>query len=374
VTGRHRPGPLETGIAAGLIAGLIVGFVLAASAPAFAAPPARVAAAAAAPPPPPAAASKVAVVRPAAGDPVLEEASLRIRSELDAAGMSNRLVDCPGPAAPDRPDCADSSSAARIALGREDGIATIQVIASLPDGLELRRHVRVPPEQGGDDPSVIAVRAVELLRDIYLDIPRVARRPPPDAAGDHAGAPREGTPSAAPSSIGGRAFAGAGVLQGRWGLRAAAGPTFGFGMSFLSRLTLLATLAGPFHTSVGSVSDGMAETWQTLAVAQLRYEIGPPRFRPYAAAGAGLFSLTAQGQMPGSAGMPALTITGSQLSPLVTVGVGVLVKILPWLGVAAEVHEMVTMPALEVRVNGVVKGRAGAPSELVELGLVLCRP
>src|SRR5206468_6733112 len=66
-------------------------------------------------------ASSVAVIRPPAGDRVLEEASLRIRSELDAQGTSNRLLDCPGPGTPERPDCADSSSAARIALFREDG-------------------------------------------------------------------------------------------------------------------------------------------------------------------------------------------------------------------------------------------------------------
>ena len=43
--------------------------------------------------------------------------------------------------------------------------------------------MRVPAAAGGDDPAVLAVRAVELLRDIYLDVPRelVAREQPAPA-------------------------------------------------------------------------------------------------------------------------------------------------------------------------------------------------
>ena len=62
---------------------------------------------------------------------------------------------------------------------------TIRVIATLPDGYELHRLIRVPASAGGDDPAVIAVRATELLRDIYLDVPRdfprrEAPRPQPE--------------------------------------------------------------------------------------------------------------------------------------------------------------------------------------------------
>ena len=112
---------------------------------------------------------------PPADDRVLRETSWRVRSELDVAGMSSRMIDCP--ARPARP--ADAGSTTRrwraiCALARR-GDRAITVAATLPDGLELRRRVRVDPAQGGDEPSVIAVRAVELLRDIYLDIPRAIR-------------------------------------------------------------------------------------------------------------------------------------------------------------------------------------------------------
>jgi hypothetical protein len=316
--------------------------------------------------------ASVAVIRPTAGDPVLEEASLRIRSELGAVGTSSRLVDCP-PAA-ERASCGESSSAARIALGREDGIATIQVTASLPDGLELRRHVRVPPEAGGEDPSVLAVRAVELLRDIYIDIPRVARRSPSGAASARAPVAKEGAPAPANgSTVAGRALVGVGLLQGRWGLGAAPAPVFGFGVSFLSRLALLATVAGPFHKTIGSVVEGAIDTWQTLGALQLRYEIGFTYLRPYASAGVGAFSLRVQGHPETAPGMTT-AITPSKVAPLVAVGAGVMIPIARWLAFTLDVQEIVTWPVLDVTSSGMVLGRAGGPSDLVQAGLVLMRP
>jgi hypothetical protein len=305
--------------------------------------------------------SGVAVIRPPVGDSVLEEASLRIRSELDAAGTSNRLIDCSGPGNPEPHDCPDSSAVARIALFREEGVATLQVLASLPDGLELRRHVRVPAEAGGSDPAVLAVRAVELLRDLYLDIPRVARRPTPTAA---AAKPNEtrATAAAAPAEpvLAGSAFLGGGVVQGRWGLNAAPGPSVGVGVAIRSRLRLLASVAGPFQTRVGP-SGAEADTWQTLLSAQARYEIGHARVRPFVLAGAGVFLLRAGSQK-------------IEPSPLVAVGLGVAVRLLPWLALTLDVQEVVTLWILEVKAGADVVGRAGGPSELVQGGLLLTTP
>ena len=114
--------------------------------------------------------TKVTVVDPPADDRVLVEAGMRIRSELDAANLSNRALTCSGGVG--SASCDATASAAAIALSRQDGLAIIRVIATLPDGYELHRLIRVPAAAGGDDPSVLAMRAVELLRDIYLDVPR----------------------------------------------------------------------------------------------------------------------------------------------------------------------------------------------------------
>jgi len=328
--------------------------------------------AAGAPGSPGAAAASVAVIRPIAGDAVLEEATVRIRSELDAAGTRNQLVDCPRSGPSEWRACTESSSAAWISLAREDGIATIQVMATLPDGLELRRHVRVPPDAGGKDPSVLAVRAVELLRDIYLDIPRVAARsrssgaPPPAEPASGASAPA--------SRIAGLAFVGAGVLQGRRGLGAAAAPVFGFGVSFASRLTLLASVARPFQATVGGPNVGRVDTLQTLAALTLRYELGPMRVRPYAAAGVGVYSMRVQSASPPP---EMLGPAPSALAPLIAVGVGVIARVFPWLAITLDVQEAAILPTQDVTVVNAMTttliGRAG-PSDLVQLGLVLCAP
>jgi hypothetical protein len=324
----------------------------------------------------------VAVIRPVAGDPVLEEASVRIRSELDAAGTRNRLVDCPGQATRDWRACTDSSSAAWISLAREDGIATIQVMATLSDGLELRRHVRVPPETGGNDPSVLAVRAVELLRDIYLDIPRITRQPEPAAPVVEKTPPAAAAPVAPSSQVSGRALIAAGALHGRRG-GTALGPVFGFGISWASRLTLLGSVSGPFQQTLrtpvsGTDTPAAIDVSQTLAAVDLRYEIGPHRIRPYATAGVGLYAKHVE---VATQGTPPVMVPGapSALAPLIAVGVGVIARIFPWLAVTLDFQEVAVLPTQDVTVQDAsgsattVIGRAG-PSDLVELGIVLCPP
>jgi hypothetical protein len=167
--------------------------------------------------------TKVTVVDPPADDRILVEAGMRIRAELDAAGLSNRAVTCAGGVA--SAGCDATASAAAIALSRQDGLATIRVIATLPDGYELHRLIRVAGPEGGDDPSVLAVRAVELLRDIYLDIPRdfPRREPaPPEPPRPAAVAVAPPPPEAAREPL--RVFLGAAVLTGRRGLGPAVAP------------------------------------------------------------------------------------------------------------------------------------------------------
>ena len=171
--------------------------------------------------------TKVTVVDPPADDRVLVEAGLRIRSELDAAGLSNRTVTCAGGVG--SVGCDATASAAAIALSRQDGLATIRVIATLPDGYELHRLIRVPAPAGGDDPSVLAVRAVELLRDIYLDIPREFpnRDQAKPAAGATAGRRGRGRRAAPSDQLQLRIFLGAAMLSGQRGLGPAVAPVFG---------------------------------------------------------------------------------------------------------------------------------------------------
>jgi hypothetical protein len=116
---------------------------------------------------------------------------------------------------------------------------------------------------------------------------------------------------------------------------------------------------------------------QTLAALDLRYEVGPSRIRPYATAGVGLYAKHVE---VATQGTPPVTVPGasSALAPLIAVGVGVIARIFPWLAVTLDFQEVAVLPTQDVTVqdasgNTTVIGRAG-PSDLVELGIVLCPP
>jgi hypothetical protein len=311
-------------------------------------------------------ASQVTVVDPPAGDRVLTEAGSRIRSELDAAGLSNRSAVC---AAADvgAESCGEIAAAAAIALSREDGLATIRVVATLPDGYELRRDVRVPPEAGGDDPSVLAVRAVELLRDIYLDVPR-AVVPPQDTPALHA--PEVAAVAVAPASPPapvvhhlGLSLA-ASVLAGRHGLGPAVAPMLELGLTMGHGLTITVAAAGPYQSSETGAA-GTARITEALATAGVRYDLGQFPVRPYLTVAAGLHYIRVAG-VP-QAG-PDADVTSAR-SPLVVGGGGLSVRLYRWMALDAGVVAAFTFPATNVTVAGEVVGRAGGPSLLGQLGL-----
>ena len=107
-------------------------------------------------------------------------------------GLEGQLVDCPPSATGGRGACPDAGRAGdHLARAVTTASSRSASAPSLPDGLELCRHVRVLARDGGDDPSVLAVRAVELLRDLRLTAQRRPRGPAV------AGARRRGAEAAA---------------------------------------------------------------------------------------------------------------------------------------------------------------------------------
>ena len=328
-------------------------------------------AAAPAPPPPPAPASSVvAVARPPAGDAILDEASTRIRSELAASGIESSLVDCETGAAADSPGCAGHAAAATISLAREDGVAEIDVSVTLPDGLELRRHVRVLPRDGGDDPSVLAVRAVELLRDVRLN----ARPRPP--AGPHSPARDDEDPKLPlpppPPPPRWRLSSGAAVLaapafQGQ-GIGPALGLALSAGAVLDSHFAVFMTLAGPFDSSFGPVDLRTGALAQAIATLELRYRFMLGPLQPFGAVLTGVNYLRE-------------SETGNGLAPLVTsawvpafgAGGGVSTELWERFTASVEADAFVTAPDVLAYVENQIVGRAGAPSLLIQanVGLVL---
>jgi len=313
--------------------------------------------------------TKVTVVDPPADDRVLVEAGLRIRSELDAAGLSNRTVTCAGGVG--SVGCDATASAAAIALSRQDGLATIRVIATLPDGYELHRLIRVSGPAGGDDPSVIAVRAVELLRDIYLDIPRefpnrdqVKRQPTPPPAVVAA------RPEDAPSDqLQLRIFLGAAMLSGQRGLGPAVAPVGGIAVPIGRGLSLSATAAGPFDRLVGDAKTGTATTRQALATFGARYELHFGRVSPFAALATGVHFVRLEGNP--IQGMNQVALSESATAPLFAFGAGIAIWLRRWLAATAQMEAFYTQPMTDLTISGSPVGRAGGPSLFAQLGLAV---
>jgi hypothetical protein len=270
--------------------------------------------------------------------------------------------------------CDAKASAAAIALSRQDGLATIRVIASLPDGYELHRLIHVPPAAGGDDPAVLAVRAVELLRDIYLDVPReLAYReepkpppppPPPAPVAVAAVAPEPVVPLDRTPM---RVFLGAAVLGGRRGLGPAIAPVLGITVPVRYGFALTGTAAGPFSRLVGDAATGTASTTQAVAALGGRFEVAFGPISPFVSLASGVHYIRVEGT-------PApleyqYAKSRSAWSPLFAAGAGISVWFRRWLAATAQVETFYTQPMTDIRVSGEVVGRAGGPSLLAQVGL-----
>ena len=231
---------------------------------------------------------------------------------------------------------------------------------AFPTGSELRRHVLVPPEAGGEDPLVFAVRAVELLRDIYLDIPRVERRrrlprpitrpPAPEES------PRASTAGAA------RRRGGRSCRSRRRGVTWSLGVGHrlrtdgGVGVSFLSRLALVVSVAGPFHVTVG-----------------YGCRVGPKLGRPSGSPRSATRcppALSARTSPPGWGSSRSARSRptrephdarchGIDGGALLALGVGLLFRLTPWLGMTVDAREIATWPVLDVTADGGLSGGRG---------------
>ncbi|HLK89970.1 MAG TPA: hypothetical protein VKZ18_08750 [Polyangia bacterium] len=346
----------------------------------------------AAPSAPPGATSPISVTltEPPAGDAVLAEASTRIRAELAASGIASTQVDCTPGGAAEGAGCPPlAETRATISLAREGDVAAIDVSMELPDGLELRRHVRVLARDGGDDPSVLAVRAVELLRDLRPSARPPARRraatggpaldgeepaplspPPPEEAPPK---PRPWRLSIGPAML---------ATPRKPGVGPTIGAALSGGLLLGSHVAVFATAAGPFNTNAGPVSDtssGVKERTATLvqaiATIELRYRATFGPVQPFGAILTGVNYLheTASGGTLPAPSPPPGTSVDAKVVPAFGAGGGVSFEVLKGFTASLEAVAFVTSPEVLVEVNHVITNRVGFPSIMAQanVGLVL---
>ncbi len=247
---------------------------------------------AAAPEPAPAPAPPPVVVQRADdADPIVLAAALRVRSELAVAGYSGSIVACTVDPQTGPVDCPDTDTPDTVSLARTGEVTSIFAASTLPAGRRSRRRLRVSDADGGFDPALVAVRAVELLRDVQVQLAAAAADDPED--------PTPLEPFAQPPPRGPtpwRLLAGASMLMVPWSSQSPFFPVFGgslgAGRPLESRLYLLFQAAGPYITYLPIADDNgnpRADRllFQVLVLASLRFGFWSGVDGPFIAARAG---------------------------------------------------------------------------------------
>jgi hypothetical protein len=326
-------------------------------------------------------AAPVAVMRPPRGDALLEEAGSRIRSELAAMGLAGQFVDCPPEAATDPGACPGLEGNAMISLARADGVVEISVRTIFPDGLELRRHVRVFSHDGGEDPAVLAVRAVELLRDLRLtgQRPRPRRLTGPARDDEE---PKIPLPPAPPPRW--RLSTGAAVLgspaHGQPGVGPALGLAISAGAVIGPHLLVVASFAGPFDTSLSVANKYYRPTTGTLvqavATLELRFKFRAGPFEPFGGVLTGINYLK---ETVANADPTTAPLNASAWAPLFGIGGGVSWSFWKQFYACLDATVFVSQPVILVNIEDLlgenhVVARTGAPSILLSSSVGLALP
>jgi hypothetical protein len=304
----------------------------------------------------------VAVLAAPDDDRVLVEATARVRLELTASGLTSVLV-----------AAADQDVPARIAFVRDqDGIATIDLVALRPDATPWHRRIPVPASAtGGDDATVLALRAVELLRGIRLEVRREVHPQPPTPPAPAVAPPRTGP--------GWRLMLGPTVLEGRpWGASLAPGVAFGVVAPLTPHLSLTATLAGPFFNDLPATGVGSARTREELGFLGVRVHLQRTPFGAHGVLGGGLHHLVAtydrRGIPPATPGALHVVTGQSLWTPCLAVGAGVSAQYGSRFGVSLDLAAIVTRQTIDVVVNDRTLGVMGAPSLLETLSAWVAFP
>ena len=312
--------------------------------------------------------ASVAIAPSLAGDTLIREALNRLRAELPLAGM--RAVDTEE--AP-----ADGTANASVTMSRVEGpnegedprpvVVTVRVVTTPGDGSQARTLLRrtvIHAAEGAGDASVLAIRAVELLRATLM--PAVTGASPPGRDG---AAARETMVSApVPASVDASRWAvalGPVALQSLAGFGSAVGATGRASFRPAAPVAFELQAAGPIFAPALTAPAGSASLRQELAFVAVTWLLRDGhRLSPHLSAGAGLYHVRVVGHAEGG-----LAVSSALWAPLAKVGAGLTLALGRRYALRMDVDALFLQPAPYVVIGTAEAGHAGRPLLLVGLTL-----
>jgi len=313
-----------------------------------------------------ASAERVVLVRPEPSDPLLFDAWNRLAAELRIHHFEVEEVEPPQGETPRTGLAATAEqkrALAAIALIRHGGDASVDVwLVDRASGKTTLRTIIV--ESGGDASSVLAIRAVDLLRASLREF-AAGEGPPKDVVGVDRRAPTPAVAAfTAPPEPRVRLRADALMLvQARAGV--ALGPSLAVSYRFGDRFELGVAAAGPLAGGSVDTARGSASLERGMAWCDARFDALAVRgFAAGVNAALGAYFLRAQGEPE----PPLESRTGSLWAALGAVGIHAEAAIVPALAIGVAARVFVTLPRAGVAV-GEASSSLGQPGVLASAGI-----
>jgi hypothetical protein len=310
----------------------------------------------------------VVIVRPAADNRDVEEAIVRLRAELTAAGFDVALASSRADAEPREvveQEHRERHPAATIGIFGAD----IWLVDQLT-GKTVERTIEVGGAGGRRAPEVLAIRAAELLRASLMELllaptetaMPAARQPPPTHVRQWVMAALE--PGQRPLRPG--FDVGAVVLGSFRGVPLALAPVLRARLTLSENLIFRVSAAGlGTRPEIHSGTDA-ASIQQDVVVAEAQARFCMSRaLHPLATIGAGAYRFGVEGH----ASWPHAPREAVRVHPAFELGGGVAVRLNPYLELNFETLALFAVPYPEVRFFGETAASAGRPTVLGSITL-----
>jgi hypothetical protein len=316
----------------------------------------------------------VALIQPPAqGDELLTETRSRLKSELEAAGFEVDVIEAPenlDASAQVSSLAVDPSALAAFTIVRAGKGPDAEIwVGDRLTGKIVVRRIAVEATKGSS-PTLLAIRAVELLRASLLEATvetesgrATAPAVPPDVA-----------KWMGPARTGGRRLllqgatveAAVAALHGFRGIGPGFAPSLRVGYGVASGLAARINVVGPAISQDLQSSEGSAAVRQELAAAELVYVFGrsDSTFAAMASLGLGVHHI----QVQGATVPPNVPHKVSLWSALADAGLGAALRLTSRAAIVLEVQGFTTQPNAAVQIGESQAGSISRPMFVASLG------